>query len=665
MVFRSNMCGCILFAVQVLIRQSKSLSVLDYLWRVNYLRAENIGKRYGDRLLFENLSFSIEKGDKIALIARNGTGKTNLLNILAGADTSDGNGRVVIDKHIQVAYLPQEPQFDESLHVWDTLFSSNNELLSVVAAYEAALAESADNHSDLVMRKLQDAMEKMDTLNAWDYESRIKQILTKLNITRYHQPVSSLSGGQRKRLALARILIQTPDLVIMDEPTNHLDVDMIEWLEGYLKSSDVTLFLVTHDRYFLDAVCNEIMELDGGKLYDYKGNYAYFMEKKAEREFIEEREVDKARNLLRKELEWMRRQPKARGTKQKARIDAFYETKEKASKKMEHTQVTLDMKMQRLGGKIIELSHVNKRFGELNIITDFSYTFRPGERIGIIGRNGVGKSTFLNVLMELEKPDSGDISKGDTVVYGYYSQTGLQIKEDKRVLEVVKDIAEYIELGRGEKVTASQLCKRFLFDDKMQHTYVSKLSGGEKRRLFLLTVLIKNPNFLVLDEPTNDLDIPTLNVLEDFLELYKGCLIVVTHDRYFMDKLSEHLFIFEGDGIIRDFNGNYQDYLNEQEEKRAGVKQQNESDKKPAQEVIAPAEAPKTAPKRKLSFKEQQELKTLDDEIPRLEARKQELANLLTKGSSNHEELLEWSKEMEGIIASLDEKGMRWLELSE
>lgn len=631
---------------------------------MNYLRAENINKRYGDRLLFENLSFSIEKGDKVALIARNGTGKTNLLNILAGADTSDGDGRVVVDKHIQVAYLPQEPQFDESLKVWDALFNSNNELLKAVAMYEEALAESAEDHGDAVMRRLQDAMEKMDTLNAWDYESRIKQILTKLNITRYEQPVSSLSGGQRKRLALARILVQTPDLVIMDEPTNHLDVDMIEWLEGYLKSSDITLFLVTHDRYFLDAVCNEIMELDGGKIYTYKGNYAYFIEKKAERELIEEREVDKAKNLFRKELEWMRRQPKARGTKQKARIDAFYETKEKAARKFENNQVTLDMKMQRLGGKIIELDHISKSFGDLPIIKNFSYTFRPGERIGIVGRNGVGKSTFLNVLMELENPDGGNISKGDTVVYGYYSQTGLQIKEDKRVLEVVKDIAEYVELGRGEKVTASQLCKRFLFDDKMQHTYVSKLSGGEKRRLFLLTVLIKNPNFLVLDEPTNDLDIPTLNVLEDFLELYKGCLIVVTHDRYFMDKLSEHLFIFEGNGVIRDFNGNYQDYLNEQEEKKMGGKIQQDTQQESKTEQTISQSIPSPA-KRKLSFKEQQELKQLDEDIPKLEKRKAELSLLLNKGSNDHEELLKWSKEMEDLMTALDEKGMRWLELSE
>ncbi len=633
---------------------------------MNYLRAEQVTKRYGDRVLFENLTFSIEQGDKIALIAKNGTGKTNLLNILAGADTSDAGGKVIIDKNISVAYLPQEPEFDPRLKVWDALFNSNNELLNAVAEYENVLALSESDHSEKVMSKLQSAMERMDALNAWDYESRVKQILSKLNITRYEQPIESLSGGQRKRLALAKILIQTPDLVIMDEPTNHLDVDMIEWLEGFLKSSDITLFLVTHDRYFLDAVCNEIIELDGGKLYTYKGNYAYFIEKKAEREFNLEREIDKAKNLYRKEIEWMRRQPKARGTKQKARIDAFYETKEKAQQKVENKKVELDMKMQRLGGKIIELTNISKAYGEQQIIDKFSYIFKPGERIGIIGRNGVGKSTFLNVLMELEAIDSGNISKGDTVVYGYYSQTGLQIKEDKRVLEVVKDIADYIELGRGEQITATQLCKRFLFDDKMQHTFVSKLSGGERRRLFLLTVLMKNPNFLILDEPTNDLDIQTLNVLEDFLENYKGCLLVVTHDRYFMDKLADHLFVFEGEGKIRDFNGNYQDYLNEQEELKLQPKASEKEVELPIKAEIPVQTNLTAAPvKRKLSYKEQLELEQIDKELPLLEQQKQQLTEQLNAGSSNHEELLAWGNALEEINRKLDELGMRWLELSE
>ena len=633
---------------------------------MNYLRAENLYKRYGDRILFENLTLTIEKGDKIALIAKNGTGKTNLLNILAGLDTSDGEGKVITDKNIQVAYLPQEPYLDPKLNVWDALFNSNNELLKAVAEYEEVMRISETNHDEATMLKLQYAMEKMDLLSAWDYESRIKLILTKLSITRYDQPVTMLSGGQRKRLALARILIQTPDLIIIDEPTNHLDVEMIEWLEGYLKSADVTLFLVTHDRYFLDAVCNEIIELENNQLYTYKGNYAYFMEKKEERIFKEGREIDKARNLFRKELDWMRKQPRARGTKQKARIDAFYDTKEKASQKIENNKVELDMKMQRLGGKIIELHHVNKTFPGLKIIDDFSYMFRPGERVGIIGKNGVGKSTFLNTLMELDTPDSGHISKGDTVVYGYYSQKGLEIKEDKRVLDVVKDIAEVIELGRGEQVTATQLCKRFLFDDKMQHTYVSKLSGGERRRLFLLTVLIKNPNFLVLDEPTNDLDIQTLNVLEDFLESYKGCLVIVTHDRYFMDKLVEHLFIFEGEGKIRDFNGNYQDYLDEQEEKRNAAKLAQQAPKVAKVELpVTAVQAAKAPAKRKLSFKEQQELDALTKDIPELELKKLEWSAKLSAGSSNHEDLMQWSRAVEEINTQLDEKGMRWLQLSE
>jgi ATP-binding cassette subfamily F protein uup len=555
---------------------------------------------------------------------------------------------------------------DPKLNVWDALFNSNNELLKAVAEYEEVMRISETNHDEDTMLKLQYAMEKMDLLNAWDYESRIKLILTKLSITRYDQPVTMLSGGQRKRLALARILIQTPDLIIMDEPTNHLDVEMIEWLEGYLKSAEVTLFLVTHDRYFLDAVCNEIIELENNQLYTYKGNYAYFMEKKEERIFKEGREIDKARNLFRKELEWMRKQPRARGTKQKARIDAFYETKEKASQKIENNKVELDMKMQRLGGKIIELHHVNKTFPGLKIIDDFSYMFRPGERVGIIGKNGVGKSTFLNTLMELDTPDSGHISKGDTVVYGYYSQKGLEIKEDKRVLDVVKDIAEVIELGRGEQITATQLCKRFLFDDKMQHTFVSKLSGGERRRLFLLTVLIKNPNFLVLDEPTNDLDIQTLNVLEDFLESYKGCLVIVTHDRYFMDKLVEHLFIFEGEGKIRDFNGNYQDYLDEQEEKRNAAKLAQQAPKAAKVEVpVGALQSAKAPVKRKLSFKEQQELDALTKDIPELELKKLEWSAKLSAGSGNHEDLMQWSRAVEEINALLDEKGMRWLQLSE
>jgi ATP-binding cassette subfamily F protein uup len=625
---------------------------------VNYLRAENLSKHYGERTLFENITLSVEYGQKIALIAKNGTGKTSLLNILAGKDIPD-SGNIVISKEISMAFLEQEPMMIPSFTVWETLFSGNNELLNAVAEYEKVLEDQEHDHSDASMKNLQDAMENMDRLQAWDYEARVKQILSKLNIHHVDQKVGTLSGGQRKRLALASILIHNPDFIIMDEPTNHLDVQMIEWLEGYLKTQDVTLLIVTHDRYFLDNVCNEIIEIDNGQLYRYAGNYAYYVEEKADREFREGREIDKAKNLMRKELEWMRRQPKARGTKSKSRIEAFYDLKEVASKKIENKQVQLDIKMQRMGGKILEVHRINKAYGDFNIVTDFSYKFKPGERIGIVGKNGVGKSTFLNMLLGIENPDSGRITKGETITFGYYSQTGLQIKDDRRVIDVVKDIAEYIELNKGEKLTASQLLKRFLFDDKQQFTYVSKLSGGEKRRLFLLTILMKNPNFLILDEPTNDLDIATLNVLEDFLADFKGCIIIVTHDRYFMDKLAEHLFIFEGAGMVRDFNGNYQDYLDELEEMK--MEQKTDNNKL----VETKVEKNNTQQKRKPTFNEQREYEMLNKEIEVLENKKVELEGALNAGSSNHEELINWGKELQQTKQLLDEKGLRWLELDE
>ena len=625
---------------------------------MNYLRAENLSKHYGERTLFENITLSVEYGQKIALIAKNGTGKTSLLNILAGKDIPD-SGNIVISKEISMAFLEQEPMMIPSFTVWETLFSGNNELLNAVAEYEKVLEDQEHDHSDASMKNLQDAMENMDRLQAWDYEARVKQILSKLNIHHVDQKVGTLSGGQRKRLALASILIHNPDFIIMDEPTNHLDVQMIEWLEGYLKTQDVTLLIVTHDRYFLDNVCNEIIEIDNGQLYRYAGNYAYYVEKKADREFREGREIDKAKNLMRKELEWMRRQPKARGTKSKSRIEAFYDLKEVASKKIENKQVQLDIKMQRMGGKILEVHRINKAYGDFNIVTDFSYKFKPGERIGIVGKNGVGKSTFLNMLLGIENPDSGRITKGETITFGYYSQTGLQIKDDRRVIDVVKDIAEYIELNKGEKLTASQLLKRFLFDDKQQFTYVSKLSGGEKRRLFLLTILMKNPNFLILDEPTNDLDIATLNVLEDFLADFKGCIIIVTHDRYFMDKLAEHLFIFEGAGMVRDFNGNYQDYLDELEEMK--MEQKTDNNKL----VETKVEKNNTQQKRKPTFNEQREYEMLNKEIEVLENKKVELEGALNAGSSNHEELINWGKELQQTKQLLDEKGLRWLELDE
>jgi ATP-binding cassette subfamily F protein uup len=631
---------------------------------VNYLRAEQISKHYGDRTLFENITLSVEQGQKIALIAKNGAGKTNILNIIAQKDTPD-SGTVVMSKDIQVAYLEQEPLIVPGFTVWETLFNSNNELLNVVANYEKLLEQTDGQSDESYLKNLQQAMEEMDRLNAWDYESRVKQILSKLAIHHYTQPVESLSGGQKKRLALAKILIQQPDFVIMDEPTNHLDLQMIEWLEGYLKSSDMTLLIVTHDRYFLDSVCNEILEMSYGKLYTHKGNYGYYLEKRADREFRENRETEKAKNLMRKELEWMRRQPKARGTKSKSRIEAFYELQDKATAKVADQKVTLNVKMQRLGGKILELHRVNKTFHTpertVEIVKDFSYLFKPGERIGIVGRNGVGKSTFLNLLLGIEKPDSGKITTGDTIIYGYYAQKGLELTTDKRVLEVVKDIAEYIELEKGEKLTATQLCKRFLFDDKMQHTWVSKLSGGEKRRLYLLTILMKNPNFFILDEPTNDLDIDTLNVLEDFLESYRGCMLIVTHDRYFMDKLVDHLFIFEGDGVIKDFNGNYQDYLDQRDNPLPAA----------TEAKIVIADKPETKPvavstdKRKPSYKEVREYELLTEEIAKLETEKKQLELELSNTELGYEQISEIALRIEKTTASLSEKEIRWLELGE
>lgn len=621
---------------------------------MNILRAENLSRAYGDRTLFKGISLSIERGNRIALVARNGAGKTNLLDILAGKDDPD-KGTVSVNKDIKTAYLSQHPDMPAGVSVWDHLFNSNDELLSTVAAYEQLINHQSDDPNYL--SKLQSAMDKMDILGAWDYESRVKQILSVFRIVDYTQDVSSLSGGQQKRLALARVLIQQPDFLILDEPTNHLDLDMIEWLESYFKTNDISILMVTHDRYFLDNTCNMVWELTENQLYVHKGNYANFVEKRAERLILKQLEADKAYSLMRKELEWMRRQPKARTTKSKSRIQAFYELEEKASYQHQDKQVELATKMNRLGSKIMEVSALTKSFGEKQIVSNFSYLFKPGERVGIIGRNGVGKSTFINMLMGIEKPDNGTITIGDTVVLGYYNQRGMEFNPDKRVIEIVQDIAEYIELGKGEKVTATQLCKRFLFDDKIQHSYAYKLSGGEKRRLFLLTILMQNPNFLILDEPTNDLDIDTLNVLEEFLENYKGCLMMVTHDRYFMDKIVDHLFIFEGEGVIRDFNGNYQDYLEEQENKKA---------QQTATKTIAQAAPvlPKVE-KKTVSFKDKRLYEELTAELETLEKRKQEIEKQLSSAQVDTSLIGTLAKELSEITGQIEEKSMRWLELSE
>lgn len=629
-----------------------------------YLRGENLGRRFGERVLFENLDLSIAKGERVAFIAKNGSGKTSLLNILTGREEPDGGGSVMIDKNITWTYLEQEPHFNENDTVLDAIFNTNHPKFRTVAEFELLTEKmELDPENTEIHEAMQKVMEDMELYQAWDLDNKVHTILTKLNLHHHlEQFCKSLSGGQRKRLALARVLIQEPDFVIMDEPTNHLDLQMIEWLEAWLQSLDLTMLLVTHDRYFLDKICNEIIELDMGKIYSYKGNYAYFLEKKEMRETYEQKEADTARKLAKKELEWMRRQPKARTTKSKSRIDAYYDLKEKASFKRDDSVVEIQMQMQRMGTKILEVHQLQKSYGDLKICTDFTHLFVPGERIGIIGQNGVGKSTFLNMLLGLEKQDGGSIVKGDTVKFGYYNQQGIQLSEDKRVIEVITDIAEYLEIGKGVKLSATMLLKQFLFDAKKQYNYVSSLSGGEKRRLYLLTILMAKPNFLVLDEPTNDLDIDTLNVLEDFLENYEGCMLIVTHDRYFMDNLVDSLFVFEGNGNIRSFNGNYQEYLNELDEEKNKDSKSKETPKAAAPKTIEVEVQPI---KKKLSYKEQRELEQLTDDIEILHQQKTILEKKLASGSSNHEDVIQWSSDFEEVKSKLDEKEMRWLELSE
>ena len=528
---------------------------------MHYVTAEDIGKSYGIKPLFSNITFHINEGDKIALIARNGSGKSTLLRILAGLDQAD-IGKVWINKGVNTVLFEQDPQFSESSSILDNIFSHNHPIINAIKKFEAA--EDANDPE-----KMTEALIGMEEYNAWDFDAKVKQILTKLNVHNLDQPVGSLSGGQRKRVALARTLIDIGFenghcLLIMDEPTNHLDVEMVEWLEHYIDKEKITLLLVTHDRYFLDAVCTEIWELDNSKIYVYKGDYQNYVEKKAARVESEIATIDKAKNTFRKELEWMRKQPKARTTKSKSRQDNFYEIEKVAKQKIEDRQVDLQMKMSRLGGKIAEFKKVYKKFGEKIILSGFDYTLKKGERIGIIGKNGAGKSTFVNILQGIEEPDSGKVNIGETIVFGNYSQQGLEIKKDMRVIEFVKNIAEHFPLANGDTLSASQFLELFLFSPDQQYGYISKLSGGEKRRLHLLSILFKNPNFLVLDEPTNDLDLPTLSVLENFLMDFPGCLIIISHDRYFMDRIVDHLFVFEGNGVIRDFPGNYAEYREEQ-----------------------------------------------------------------------------------------------------
>jgi len=618
---------------------------------MHYVSAEGLTKSYGIKPLFQNISFNIEEGDKIALVARNGTGKSTLLKILAGKETPD-SGNLWIHKDVTVALFEQEPSFAEDRSILDNIFHHDHPVMNAIREYEEAM--DSGNEDDPGK-----AIIKMDALGAWDFENKVHQIFGKLNIHHLHQQVSTLSGGQRKRVALAKTLIDIGFehkhvLLIMDEPTNHLDVDMVEWLEHYLSHEKVTLLLVTHDRYFLDNVSDEIWELDNTEMYVYRGDYENYLEKKAARNESEIASIDKAKNLYRKELEWIRKQPKARTTKSKSRIDAFSDVETKARKKVEDQQIKLEMKMNRLGGKVVELKKVYKSYGDKQILKGFDYTFKKGERIGVVGKNGAGKSTFLNIVQGLEKPDSGKINIGETVVFGNYSQWGLPVKEDVRVIEYVKDIAEHFPLASGGTLSASQFLNLFLFPPEQQYTYISKLSGGEKRRLHLLSILFRNPNFLILDEPTNDLDLPTLGVLENFLSEFPGCLLIVSHDRYFMDRLVDHLFVFEGNAQIRDFPGSYSDY-------RSSLKQEEIEEEKP--KIVSS----KTTfnEKRRLSFNEKREWENLPKEIEALEAEKHKLSDQMNTASLPYEELMKTSERIAEINNLLDQKEMRWLELSE
>ncbi len=624
---------------------------------ISYLQIENLTKSFGDRILFDNISLGIGEGDRIGLIAKNGAGKTTLLNILAGKEDYD-NGNIVLRNGLRVGYLEQMPSYPAELTVIQACFQSDNETVRLIAEYEQALQR--DDHE-----RLQELLDRMDHSKAWDYEQRAKQILSQLKITNFDQPVGELSGGQLKRLALANVLITEPDLLILDEPTNHLDIDMTEWLEEFLRRTNITLLMVTHDRYFLDRVCNQIVEIDNRTLYSYKGNYSYYLEKREERIEARNAEIDRARNLMRTELDWIRRQPQARGTKAKYRVDAFYELQEKARQEKATGPVRLEVKSSYIGSKIFEAKGIYKSFGDLKIVEDFNYTFARYEKMGIVGNNGTGKSTFIKMLMGEVAPDRGRFDIGETVKFGYYSQEGMQFNDQMKVIDAVRNIAEEISLGDGRKLSASQFLQHFLFTPETQHNYIYKLSGGERRRLYLCTVLISNPNFLVLDEPTNDLDIVTLNVLEEYLRNFKGCVIVISHDRYFMDKVVDHLLVFKGNAELKDFPGDYTDYRvwreeQEQKEKEAQSAERAKQEKKSAERRTNTENA-----RRRLSFKEKREMEQLETEIAELENEKATIEANLCSGTLSVEELTLQSKRLPEVNDLLDEKTFRWLELSE
>ncbi|AZJ33056.1 ATP-binding cassette, subfamily F, uup [Tenacibaculum mesophilum] len=614
---------------------------------MNYLSVENIAKSYGEKVLFEDISFGINKDQKIAFVAKNGSGKTSILNIIAGKDTPD-EGQVISRKGINIAYLAQDDDLNLDLTIEETIFSTENTILPIIQQYEKALQNPDDAEA------YQKAFELMEQHNAWDFETQYKQILFKLKLDDLSQKVGNLSGGQKKRLSLAIILINKPDLLILDEPTNHLDLEMIEWLEAFFAKEKITLFMVTHDRYFLERVCNEIIELDNGKLYKYKGNYSYYLQNKEERMALEATNLSKAKSLFKKELDWMRRQPKARTTKSKSRIDDFFEIKKKAHQRRKEHEVQLEINMERLGSKIVELHKLKKNFGDKVILDGFDYVFKRGERIGIIGKNGTGKSSFLNMLTGKIPVDGGKVIVGETVKFGYYTQKGIQIKEGQKVIEVIKEFGEEIPLTKGRRISAAQLLERFLFDRKKQHDFVEKLSGGEQKRLYLCAVLIQNPNFLILDEPTNDLDVVTLNVLESFLLDYPGNLMVVSHDRYFMDKIVDGLFVFKGNGEVENFPGNYSDY-------RA---YESSLPSEPKEEKKVAEKQEKTPQKGKLSYNEKREFGQLEVDIEKLQKKKAKLESQFTNGEIAMDDINEKSLELQEVIDSLEEKEERWFELS-
>jgi ABC transport system ATP-binding/permease protein len=625
---------------------------------MNYLSVENLSKSYGEKVLFNRISFGIDQGQKIALVGINGAGKSTLMKIIMGSEVADG-GEVAINQNAKIAIVPQNPVFTGELSIYQTIFDeSSNETLQTIKRYQQAMLEAqrGEDNGD----KLNNILEKMEALQAWDFEYQIKEVLGKLGLHDTDLPVSNLSGGQRKRVALARAILEKPDLLLLDEPTNHLDLETIEWLEDYLSKANLAIFMVTHDRYFLEKVTTEILELEDSQIFRYHGSYGYFLEKKAERKQIEAVEQDKAKSLYKKELDWIRRQPKARSTKAKYRVDAFEETKEKAFAKKEEREIELTVTSQRLGNKIIEIEHLHKSYGDKKILDDFSYTFKKGDKIGIVGPNGAGKTTFLNMITGQLEPDAGKIAIGQTTAFGYYRQEESSFDDNKKLFDIVKDVAEVVTVAGGQTITISQFLTRFGFPPKQQHTPVGKLSGGEKRRLQLLMVLIKNPNFLILDEPTNDLDIMTLNTLEEFLDGFPGCLIIVSHDRFFMDRLVEHLFVFEGEGKIKDFPGNYTDLREWQKSKEKEAKEV-----KPAVEQSKPVAQQPKKETAKATFKEKKEFAEIEDQIEKLNLEKSEVVHHISGGTDDHEQLLEWSNRIQLIDDELEELELRWLELSE